>query len=176
MDRELWVQRLSPEHEAKLAELQAPVGVTEQRAYESTVVGEFRRREGITERIDHQGAEQLVAEVKSEYRSRYGRELKPAEEAALRKQAELRSVLVTGGRDASSSWALAERHRWGVVKEPGQGSGVATRLNGRWTDDSDPAVAAATEAAEEEHAARAAAAEDAWANGPLVMRTVGRPT
>ena len=172
---ELWVQKLDDEHEAKLAELMAPVSATEQRAYEDTVVGEFRRREGITERVDYEAAERLVAEARSQYRTRFGRELRPEEEAALRKQAELRSVLVTGGRGASSSWELAERHRWGVVKAPGQGSGMATRIDGQWTDDSDPAVAAATEAAEEEKFRQADEAYQAWRRDP-VLKSVARPS
>ena len=112
MDRELWVQQLDAEHEAKLAELSAPGSAVEQRAYQDTVVGEFRRREGITEHTDHEAVERIVTETRQLYRTQYGRELSDSEAATTRKQAELRSVLVTGGRGASTAHELAAIHGW----------------------------------------------------------------
>ena len=64
---------------------------------------------------------------------------------------------------------------WSYTPVFRHGAGVAMRgPDGTWTGD--PAVVAATQAAEAEHAARAAAAEDAWANGPLVVRSIARPS
>ena len=174
MDRELWVQRLSPEHETRLAELRAPGGAAEQRAYQDTVIGQFRRREGITEHVDHEAAEQLVAETRTRYRTMYGRELDPGELATTRRQAEMRSVVVEGGRAPESSWGLAERHRWGVLKEPGRGSGMAMRMNGEWTPDSDAAVVSATEAGEEAKRLQAEKDYGAWRRGP--GKSIGPPT
>jgi hypothetical protein len=174
-DRELWVQRLSPEHEARLAELRAPGGAAEQRAYQDTAIGRFRREAGITEHTDYEAAERLVAETQHRYRSVYGRELTAAELATTRRQAEMRSVVVEGARVPESSWQLAERHRWGVAKEPGRGSGMATRMNGAWTADSDPAVISATEQGEEAKRLQAEASYEAWRRDP-VTQGIARPS
>ena len=153
MDRELSIQKLSPEHEAKLAELMAPGSAVEQRAYQDTVTGEFRRREGITERTDHEAVERIVDETRQLYRTRFGRELTAAEAATTRKQAELRSVLVTGGRGASTSHELAAVHGWGVLVKPANGEGIAMRqTDGSYTGD--PVIAAKAQAADDAARAR----------------------
>ena len=161
------VQQLSDEHVAKLTELSARPSATEGQAWsERNTVGEFRRREGIVERRDHEVAEQLVAETRSMYRARFGRELDEGELAAVRRQAEMRAIVVEGGRAPASSWELAERHGWGVVKDPEQGSGMAMRLNGDWAPGSDPVVIRATEAAEEAKRLQAEADMTAWRRSP----------
>ena len=118
MDRELSIQKLSPEHEAKLAELHGAEGCCRAAGLPAHRRGRVpapgghhrahRPRGGRADRRRDPGA--LPEQVRQR--------AEPDEEVALRKQAELRSVLVTGGRGASTSHELAAVHGWGVLVKP----------------------------------------------------------
>ena len=147
-------QKLSDEHEERLAELAAPVPVTEARNWtDASPAGRFRDLEHITTRVDFDAAEKLVAETRQSYRARYGKELSEGQLAAVRRQAELRSVIAEGGREHPTTHALAERHGWGVAT-PVRDRGVARLEGGRWQGD--PEVADAMTAADQLHAERTA--------------------
>ena len=127
--------------------------------------------------------ERQLADTRQVYRERFGRELTDREAEVVRQGAELRAmpeaamrqvpetvpaiVEMVNSRNVAAGWSWSPSFR--------RGEGYAMRgPDGTWTGD--PAVAAAAEAGEE--ARRLAAEQDyeAWRNGPLVLRTIARPS
>jgi len=132
--------------------------------------------------IDRAEVDAQVEGVRQHYRAVYQRELSEAEVASVRYGAELRSaapamrevpqsvpdiVAMVNSRNVGAGWY------WQPGRPPG--SGIAMRgPDGSWTGD--PDVVDATRRGQAERDAAAAAAEDAYRNGPAVLRTIARPT
>ena len=185
-------RRARPDGRLDPGEGTVPVTAADRRWwFENTAPGQLHRAMGTDPfAVDHAAVDREVESVRQHYRQTYRdrndrpRELTEAEIAQVRFGAELRSAPVAPGRVIHTTAQLVEAVNSASVSagwsyQPvfrGQHSGVAVRLNGQYTEDSDPAVIATTEAAEEEKRRREEEAYESWRNGPLVMRTVAKPS
>lgn len=130
--------------------------------------------------VDHDRADDEVEAVAKFYERTYGRKLSEADTASVRFAAEQRSVPAASRVIRTTAEFVEAVNSANVSAGLGyqpvfrRGEGVATFQNGRWAGD--PAVVGAVQGAEAERARQAAEAGDEWVNGPLIMRTVGRPT
>lgn len=134
--------------------------------------------------VDHDAVDAEVERVQKHYARTYGRQLTEGESASVRLGAELRSAALQSVRQApSTTQELVDAVNkanpgagWYWMPERKPGEGMAMRLNGEWTPGSDPAVIAAAQAREEQELAAAEAEYERWRNGPLVMRTIAKPS
>lgn len=121
--------------------------------------------------VDADQADAIVEQTRQYWARNYGKILSADELARARITAELRSAPSVTGSLPADSYELAAavkranpgRRSWTVqAAAPYDGAGMAMRVAGVWTADSDPAVIAASERAEEARRVENEGVYEAW--------------